>query len=239
MGQWDAAPACADRRRGRPPRRCPARLRFDNTPHSPRPLSRSHPRLLLPLPPTAVKMRIRATKNVSKITNVMKLVASSKLRSVEEALNRGRGFGVRLFVFFSFWVWTSVAPRSWTAGSAQSRPAPPASGVQGSLQQDREEGRPAAASRREQKQGAEEETSRPRHRGRPRSRRRLRAHAAPAPSGAGTAGTARPRCSPLNPGRVDPLRAALFVWRDSLRQTLSPSLTPPPSPFPCFCRSPS
>jgi ATP synthase F1 gamma subunit len=39
-------------------------------------------------------MRVRATKNVSKITNVMKLVASSKLRGVEEQLNRGRAFGV-------------------------------------------------------------------------------------------------------------------------------------------------
>lgn len=39
-------------------------------------------------------MRIRATNNVAKLTNVMKLVASSKLRAVEEALNRGRPFGV-------------------------------------------------------------------------------------------------------------------------------------------------
>jgi hypothetical protein len=39
-------------------------------------------------------MRIRATNNVAKLTNVMKLVASSKLRAVEEALNRGRAFGV-------------------------------------------------------------------------------------------------------------------------------------------------
>ncbi len=39
-------------------------------------------------------MRVRATKNVSKITGVMKLVASSKLRSVEERLYRGRAFGV-------------------------------------------------------------------------------------------------------------------------------------------------
>lgn len=45
-------------------------------------------------PPAAVKMRIRATNNVAKLTNVMKLVASSKLRAVEEALNRGRPFGV-------------------------------------------------------------------------------------------------------------------------------------------------
>lgn len=41
-----------------------------------------------------MKNRIRATMNVSKITNVMKLVASSKLRSVEEALMQGRVFGV-------------------------------------------------------------------------------------------------------------------------------------------------
>jgi hypothetical protein len=45
-------------------------------------------------PACAVKLRIRATNNVAKITNVMKLVASSKLRSVEEALARGRAFGV-------------------------------------------------------------------------------------------------------------------------------------------------
>jgi ATP synthase F1 gamma subunit len=42
---------------------------------------------------SALKLRIRATNNVAKITNVMKLVASSKLKSVEEALNRGRVFG--------------------------------------------------------------------------------------------------------------------------------------------------
>lgn len=41
-------------------------------------------------------MRIRATNNVAKLTNVMKLVASSKLRAVEEALNRGRAFGVSM-----------------------------------------------------------------------------------------------------------------------------------------------
>jgi len=45
---------------------------------------------------SALKMRIRATNNVAKITNVMKLVASSKLKSVEEALNRGRAFGLSL-----------------------------------------------------------------------------------------------------------------------------------------------
>jgi ATP synthase F1 gamma subunit len=42
---------------------------------------------------SALKLRIRATNNVAKITNVMKLVASSKLKSVEEALARGRVFG--------------------------------------------------------------------------------------------------------------------------------------------------
>lgn len=46
---------------------------------------------------SAIKMRIRATKNVSKITNVMKLVASSKLRGVEEQLNKGRVFGESIF----------------------------------------------------------------------------------------------------------------------------------------------
>ena len=44
---------------------------------------------------SAVKMRIRATNNVAKLTAVMKLVASSKLRAVEDALARGRPFGVR------------------------------------------------------------------------------------------------------------------------------------------------
>jgi hypothetical protein len=48
----------------------------------------------IPASVSAVKMRVRATKNVSKITGVMKLVASSKLRSVEERLYRGRAFGV-------------------------------------------------------------------------------------------------------------------------------------------------
>lgn len=43
----------------------------------------------------AVKLRIRATNNVAKITNVMKLVASSKLKAVEDALAKGRVFGVR------------------------------------------------------------------------------------------------------------------------------------------------
>lgn len=40
-------------------------------------------------------MRIRATNNVAKLTAVMKLVASSKLRAVEDTLARGRPFGVR------------------------------------------------------------------------------------------------------------------------------------------------
>jgi hypothetical protein len=46
-------------------------------------------------------MRIRATRNVAKITNVMKLVASSKLRGVEEQLYRGRAFGVSRNYFCS------------------------------------------------------------------------------------------------------------------------------------------
>lgn len=45
---------------------------------------------------SALKLRIRATNNVAKITNVMKLVASSKLKSVEDALNKGRVFGQSL-----------------------------------------------------------------------------------------------------------------------------------------------
>jgi len=42
---------------------------------------------------SALKLRIRATKNVAKITNVMKLVSSSKLKQVEENLFKGRAFG--------------------------------------------------------------------------------------------------------------------------------------------------
>lgn len=42
----------------------------------------------------AVKNRIKATANVAKLTGVMKLVASSKLRGVEEVLEQGRLFGV-------------------------------------------------------------------------------------------------------------------------------------------------
>lgn len=38
-------------------------------------------------------MRIRATNNVAKLTSVMRLVAQSKLKAVEETLNRGRAFG--------------------------------------------------------------------------------------------------------------------------------------------------
>jgi F-type H+-transporting ATPase subunit gamma len=44
-------------------------------------------------PPRAVKLRIRATNNVAKITNVMKMVSSAKLRGIEDALFRGRTFG--------------------------------------------------------------------------------------------------------------------------------------------------
>ena len=43
-----------------------------------------------------MKMRIRATKNVAKITNVMKLVSSSKLKGVELALQKGKAFGVSI-----------------------------------------------------------------------------------------------------------------------------------------------
>ena len=46
-------------------------------------------------PARAVKLRIRATNNVAKITNVMKMVASSKLKSVEDMLAKGKAFGVR------------------------------------------------------------------------------------------------------------------------------------------------
>jgi len=41
----------------------------------------------------ALKLRIRATNNVAKLTNVMKLVASSKLKAVEDSLARGKAFG--------------------------------------------------------------------------------------------------------------------------------------------------
>ena len=44
-------------------------------------------------------MRIRATKNVAKITNVMKLVSSSKLRGVEIMLEKGKAFGVSTSVW--------------------------------------------------------------------------------------------------------------------------------------------
>ena len=43
---------------------------------------------------SALKLRIRATGNVSKLTSVMKMVASSKLRGVEVAVARSRPFGV-------------------------------------------------------------------------------------------------------------------------------------------------
>ena len=42
----------------------------------------------------ALKLRIRATGNVSKLTSVMKMVANSKLRSVENAVAQSRPFGV-------------------------------------------------------------------------------------------------------------------------------------------------
>ena len=58
----------------------------------------------------AVKTRIRATNNVAKLTNVMKLVASSKLRAVEEALNRGRAFGVSIHVLASIVVIARTGP---------------------------------------------------------------------------------------------------------------------------------
>ena len=49
-------------------------------------------------------MRIRATNNVAKLTAVMKLVASSKLRAVEDALARGRPFGVGSYFFGLFYI---------------------------------------------------------------------------------------------------------------------------------------
>jgi F0F1-type ATP synthase gamma subunit len=42
-----------------------------------------------------VRGRIRATKNVAKLTGVMKLVASSKLKGAEKNLQDARPFGVR------------------------------------------------------------------------------------------------------------------------------------------------
>lgn len=44
----------------------------------------------------AVKKKIRATENVAKLTNVMKLVASSKLKSAEQNLERAKPFGQSL-----------------------------------------------------------------------------------------------------------------------------------------------
>lgn len=44
----------------------------------------------------AVKKRIKATGNVAKLTGVMKMVASAKLKFVEERLARGKPFGVRI-----------------------------------------------------------------------------------------------------------------------------------------------
>ena len=43
-----------------------------------------------------MKGRIKATGNVAKLTGVMKMVASSKLRAAEETLMRGRAFGKAL-----------------------------------------------------------------------------------------------------------------------------------------------
>jgi len=42
---------------------------------------------------SALKKRIKATSNVAKLTGVMKMVASAKLRFVEDRLNSGRAFG--------------------------------------------------------------------------------------------------------------------------------------------------
>ena len=44
----------------------------------------------------AVSKRIKATKNVAKLTNVMKLVASAKLKAVEQALAEAKPFGASL-----------------------------------------------------------------------------------------------------------------------------------------------
>lgn len=44
----------------------------------------------------ALKLRIKATSNVAKLTGVMKLVASSKLRAVESRLTESKPFGVSL-----------------------------------------------------------------------------------------------------------------------------------------------
>lgn len=45
----------------------------------------------------SVRTRMKATGNVAKLTGVMKLVASSKLKGVEDALENGKAFGVRPF----------------------------------------------------------------------------------------------------------------------------------------------
>ena len=49
----------------------------------------------------AVKKRIKATANVAKLTGVMKMVASAKLKFVEERLQAGKPFGVRGCVLLS------------------------------------------------------------------------------------------------------------------------------------------
>lgn len=41
-----------------------------------------------------MKKRIKATANVAKLTGVMKMVASAKLKFVEERLTAGKPFGV-------------------------------------------------------------------------------------------------------------------------------------------------
>jgi hypothetical protein len=43
---------------------------------------------------STVKKRIKATANVAKLTGVMKMVASAKLKFVEERLTAGKPFGV-------------------------------------------------------------------------------------------------------------------------------------------------
>ncbi len=50
-------------------------------------------------PHFAVRVRIKATTNVAKLTGVMKMVASAKARAAEEALVKGRPFGVSRLVY--------------------------------------------------------------------------------------------------------------------------------------------
>ena len=49
-----------------------------------------------------VRKRIAATSNVAQLTGVMKLVAASKLKGVEQRLERGRPFGIGLMNSVSF-----------------------------------------------------------------------------------------------------------------------------------------